>query len=297
MACGSGAGARSCPSTPATCATSRSGPRGSTTADLMPHAPDAADAAVSTSRLTAPGVDATSCPSRRIACSRTASTCRARSPGGSGLVWAAVRDGDTLPRTRRFAADDEGSRTRASLVQVTNLGHHASRTARRTRWSSSPALIPASRCAGAARLDRPHRQHAFWRGTTGADGVAIAPDTPLRDPDDWYSSPSSSPPRRTATSPTSAATGTRASRRGSSAPASTCTKRPAAAWHGLHRSRRLPAWRGGALQGDPAPEHAPNGIRLFPEGTPVPVSVRDGQNRQSTRGRSGSRRGAAPSGP
>ena len=32
------------------------------------------------------------------------------------------------------------------------------------------------------RLDN----QTFWRGTTGADGVAIAPETPLRDRDDWW---------------------------------------------------------------------------------------------------------------
>ena len=26
----------------------------------------------------------------------------------------------------------------------------------------------------------------FWRGTTGPDGVVLAPETPLRDPDNWY---------------------------------------------------------------------------------------------------------------
>jgi hypothetical protein len=40
--------------------------------------------------------------------------------GGTGLIWTALTEGELLPRTRRFSAGEP--RTRASVIQVTNLG-------------------------------------------------------------------------------------------------------------------------------------------------------------------------------
>ena len=51
-----------------------------------------------------------------------------------------------------------------------------------------------------------------------------------------------------------------------------------AARHGVQRSRRLPARRRSALQGDP-PQNTPSGIRLLRRGTPVFITLRDSQNR------------------
>ncbi|HEY0875000.1 MAG TPA: Ig-like domain-containing protein, partial [Vicinamibacterales bacterium] len=39
---------------------------------------------------------------------------------GSGLVWAAIREGETIPRSRRFG--DDTNRVKSSIVQITNLG-------------------------------------------------------------------------------------------------------------------------------------------------------------------------------
>ena len=122
-----------------------------------------------------------------------------------------------LPRTRRATGGD--SLTRASIVQVTNLGITVKDSPQNTLVFVT-RLDTGAPVSGAAvaivRLDNT----TFWRGTTGADGVAVAPQTPLRDPDDWHEFSFSSPPRRTATSPTWAATGTKASCRGSSTPTS-----------------------------------------------------------------------------
>ncbi len=42
-------------------------------------------------------------------------------PGGTGLVWTAIREGQPIARARPYEEREE-SRTRASIVQVTNLG-------------------------------------------------------------------------------------------------------------------------------------------------------------------------------
>ena len=62
-----------------------------------------------------------------------------------------------------------------------------SRTARRTRSSSSrgsttAAPVPAARVSIVNR-----KNQTVWSGTTGADGIAVAPKTPaLRDPERWW---------------------------------------------------------------------------------------------------------------
>jgi alpha-2-macroglobulin len=103
-------------------------------------------------------------------------------PAGSGLVWAAVQDGQILDRTRRA---DTSNRVRASIVQVTNLG---------VTVKDSPAntLVFVTRLdtgvpvAGAAVSIVRADNSTFWRGTTDADGVAVAPSTPLRDGVEWW---------------------------------------------------------------------------------------------------------------
>ena len=104
-------------------------------------------------------------------------------PGGTGLVWTAVREGELLPRTHRFFGSDPA--TRASIVQVTNLGITVKDSPQNTlvfvtRLDTGAPVPGAS--VSIVRTDN----STFWRGTTGADGVAIAPSTPLRDPDNWY---------------------------------------------------------------------------------------------------------------
>ena len=100
-------------------------------------------------------------------------------------MWAAVREGDALPQTRARVQRRRESRTRASLVQVTNLGITVKDSPQNTlvfvtRLDTGRAGAPAP-TVSIVRTDNT----TFWRGTTGADGVAIAPDTRLRDPDRW----------------------------------------------------------------------------------------------------------------
>ncbi|HET9360704.1 MAG TPA: Ig-like domain-containing protein, partial [Vicinamibacterales bacterium] len=99
-------------------------------------------------------------------------------PGGTGLVWTAVREGELLPRTRRVGFE---ARTRASVIQVTNLGITVKDSPQNTlvfvtRLDSGDPVAGAT--VSIVRMDN----STFWRGTTGADGVAMAPETPLRDP-------------------------------------------------------------------------------------------------------------------
>ena len=132
-----------------------------------------------------PGCRATLKPSRRIGSSRTASNLSgALNAGGTGLVWAAVRDGEMLPRTRRIGRDEP--RTRASIVQVTNLGITVKDSPQNTLVFVT-RLDTGAPVAGANVSIVLTDDQTFWRGTTGADGVAIAPPkTPLRDPDQWW---------------------------------------------------------------------------------------------------------------
>jgi uncharacterized protein YfaS (alpha-2-macroglobulin family) len=104
--------------------------------------------------------------------------------GGTGLVWAAVREGEMLPRTRRTGRDEP--RTRASVVQVTNLGITVKDSPQNTLVFVT-RLDTGVPVAGANVSIILTNNETFWRGTTGADGVAIAPPkTPLRDPDQWW---------------------------------------------------------------------------------------------------------------
>ena len=103
-------------------------------------------------------------------------------PSGTGLVWAAVEEGKPIAqsRARRRRATSRRSRARRSCRSRTSAS--ASRTARRTRCVfvtrlDTAAPVPARAC----RSSRPTARRV-WTGTTGADGVAIAPPMRLRDP-------------------------------------------------------------------------------------------------------------------
>ncbi|MEP6915666.1 MAG: MG2 domain-containing protein, partial [Acidobacteriota bacterium] len=107
---------------------------------------------------------------------------KALRPTQTGLVWAAVQPGQPIPRA---AVYDENP-TRASVVQVTNLGISVKDSPQNTLVFVT-RLDTAAPVAGATvsivRLDN----SVFWKGTTGADGVAIAADTPIRaDDTDQY---------------------------------------------------------------------------------------------------------------
>jgi uncharacterized protein YfaS (alpha-2-macroglobulin family) len=98
----------------------------------------------------------------------------------TGIVWAAVKPGDTIPKATRYSGND----TRASIVQVTNLGISVKDSPQNTLVFVT-RLDTGAPVAGAnvsiVRLDN----SVFWRGTTGANGIAMAPDTALRGNDWW----------------------------------------------------------------------------------------------------------------
>jgi alpha-2-macroglobulin len=97
-----------------------------------------------------------------------------------GLVWTAAQQGDLVADCRSCY----GTETRASLVQVTNLAINVKDSPVNTLIFVT-TLDTGTPVAG-AKVSIVTRDNAtFWSGTTGADGVAIAPNTVLRDPD-WY---------------------------------------------------------------------------------------------------------------
>ena len=101
---------------------------------------------------------------------------------GTGLVWAAVEDGEPIARAATFP----DSRIRASLVQVTNLGITVKDSPQNTlvfvTRLDSGVPVPAARVS---IVDT--RNSTVWTGDTDGEGVAIAPKTPtLRTSDDWW---------------------------------------------------------------------------------------------------------------
>ncbi len=106
-------------------------------------------------------------------------------PSGTGLVWTAVEEGTPIERARMTRTRDNKPLIRASLVQVTNLAISVKDSPQNTLiWVTR--LDNAAPVAGArVSIVKPDGQ-AMWTGTTAADGVAIAPQTRLRDPRKWY---------------------------------------------------------------------------------------------------------------
>jgi uncharacterized protein YfaS (alpha-2-macroglobulin family) len=100
--------------------------------------------------------------------------------GGRGLVWAAVEEGQPIPRAHRY-----GARTRATVVQVTNLGLTVKDSPQNTLIFVT-RLDDAAPVAGAKVSLVTLENQVAWTGTTNADGVAIAPALPLRKPQRWY---------------------------------------------------------------------------------------------------------------
>jgi uncharacterized protein YfaS (alpha-2-macroglobulin family) len=102
-------------------------------------------------------------------------------PGGTGLVWAAVEEGTPIPQSRAFHNRDGGPVTRATLIQVTNLGISVKDSPQNTLVFVT-RLDTGAPVAGATVTIIRSDGEAQWTGTTALDGVAIAPDTRLRDP-------------------------------------------------------------------------------------------------------------------
>lgn len=105
----------------------------------------------------------------------------ALSPSGTGLVWAAVQDGRILDRTTRA---NPSQPVRASIVQVTNLGVTVKDSPQNTLVFVTRLDTGAPVPGATVTIVRGNASTA-WRGTTDADGVALAPDTDLRG-DEWY---------------------------------------------------------------------------------------------------------------
>jgi alpha-2-macroglobulin len=104
---------------------------------------------------------------------------------GTGLVWAAVQDGDPIEHSRAWMQPDGTPTIRSTIVQVTNLGLTVKDSPLNTLVFVTK-LDTGAPVAGAkvsiVKLDG----STLWSGTTGADGTALAPDTRIRDPRQWY---------------------------------------------------------------------------------------------------------------
>jgi alpha-2-macroglobulin len=100
---------------------------------------------------------------------------KALSAKGTGLVWAAVENGGSIPNAKRSVQPK-----RASLVQVTNLGVTVKDSPHNTLVFVT-RLDNAAPVAGAkvSIVNRDNSLH--WTGTTGADGVATGPGVPYRE--------------------------------------------------------------------------------------------------------------------
>lgn len=202
---------------------------------------------------------------------------KALQPGGSGLVWAAVREGDPIARARRHGIS-ERSRLKSSIVQVTNLGITV-------KDSPQNTLIFVTRLdtgapVGNARVAivRTDNQ-TFWSGTTAANGTVIVPNTKLRDPQNWWKFDFI----------------VTAEKDGDVAYVGSDWNEGISPWEfgtGLNLHESDPLLRGSVFTDRgvyrPGEEvhlkavlrlNAPGGVRLLPGSTPVFVTVRDSQNR------------------
>jgi uncharacterized protein YfaS (alpha-2-macroglobulin family) len=104
---------------------------------------------------------------------------------GHGLVWAAVEEGRPIANARTYRSVPETPNRIATLVQVTNLGISVKDSPQNTLVFVT-RLDTGAPVAGARVSILALDESVFWTGTTSADGVAIAPNTPLRDQgNDW----------------------------------------------------------------------------------------------------------------
>ncbi|MGK2859059.1 MAG: MG2 domain-containing protein [Thermoanaerobaculia bacterium] len=99
-----------------------------------------------------------------------------------GVFWTAVEPDDAIDKA---AECDPDRPTRASIVQVTNLGIHVKDSPVNTLVFVT-RLDDGKPVAGANVSIRTRDNKAVWSGVTGADGVAIAPETDLRNEDDYW---------------------------------------------------------------------------------------------------------------
>jgi uncharacterized protein YfaS (alpha-2-macroglobulin family) len=95
-------------------------------------------------------------------------------PDNLGLVWAALNPGEAIPRAKKY--DDY---TRATLVQVTNLGISVKDSPKNTLVLVT-RLDNGQPVAGANVTIRTDDNKVFWTGITDANGIATAENTNLR---------------------------------------------------------------------------------------------------------------------
>jgi uncharacterized protein YfaS (alpha-2-macroglobulin family) len=101
-------------------------------------------------------------------------------PTGTGLIWAGVREGDTIPRAKIYSTNRE----RSTIVQVTNLGINVKDSPENTLVFVTRLDTGAPVPGASVSIIKPDNS-TFWKGTTGADGTVVAPKTPLRDAREW----------------------------------------------------------------------------------------------------------------
>ena len=199
--------------------------------------------------------------------------------GGTGLVWTAVREGEPIPQSRRAAGDTEKPQTRASIVQVTNLGITVKDSPQNTlvfvtRLDNGSPVEAAT--VSIVSVDN----RVFWRGRTGSDGVALAPQTPLRDPENYWKF----------------AFVVTAEKDGDVAYVGSDWNEGISPWSfgtGVNLREAEPMLRGTVFTdrgvyrlGEEIHfkailrQNTPTGVRLFPAGTSVVLSIRDSQNRR-----------------
>jgi uncharacterized protein YfaS (alpha-2-macroglobulin family) len=100
-------------------------------------------------------------------------------PAGTGVFWLGMEPGDALPRTSAI------KRPRSSVVQVTNLGISVKDSPQSTLVFVT-RLDAAQPVADATVTIVNTDNKELWRGSTNAQGVAMAPALPLRKPDGWH---------------------------------------------------------------------------------------------------------------
>ena len=204
---------------------------------------------------------------------------KALTSGKTGIVWTAVREGEPIPQARRRSGNQDRPQTRASIVQVTNLGITVKDSPQNTlvfvtRLDNGSAVEGAN--VSIISVDN----KVFWRGRTGSDGVALAPQTPLRDPDNWWKF----------------AFIVTAEKDGDVAYTGSNWNEGISPWEfgtGVNLREATPMLRGSVFTdrgvyrlGEEVHfkailrQNTPTGVRLFPAGTSVVLTVRDSQNRK-----------------
>ncbi|MBA2301697.1 MAG: Ig-like domain-containing protein, partial [Acidobacteria bacterium] len=202
---------------------------------------------------------------------------KALQPGGTGLLWASVKEGKPIPRSRRFT-DEEVQRTKSTVVQVTNLGITVKDSPQNTlvfvtRLDNGAPVADAR--VSIVRTDN----STFWTGNTGPDGTTIAPNTRLRDPESWWKFDFI----------------VTAEKAGDIAYVGSDWNEGISPWEfgtGVNLNESVPLLRGTVFTDRGVYKlgeelhlkavlrhNAPDGIRLLPANTPVFITVRDSQNR------------------